>query len=207
MKKKKIRRIIVAILLIALVVLVGLFVYDKFFKKEEVKEVKVISKIDKYGYTLKENKPKEYKDMFKELEKILNEDEVDEEKYVSQIAKMYIYDFYSLNDKAAKTDVGGVDFVYKEALENYLKKAQDTYYKYVESNIYNNRKQTLPVVTNIQVGEVTQKAFAYGDKTDEKAYFVKMAWEYTNSQFNGYQKEATLVFIHDGVKLCLVELQ
>ena len=207
MKKKKLRKIIIGILLIALVVLVGLFVYNKVFKKEEVKEVKVISKIDKYGYTLKENKPKEYKDMFKELEKILNEEKVDEKKYLSQISKMYIYDFYSLNDKAAKTDVGGVDFVYKEVLENYLKKAQDTYYKYVESNIYNNRKQTLPVVTNIQVGDIEQKAFAYGDKTDDKAYYIDMTWEYTNSAFNGYQKEATLVFIHDGIKLCLVELQ
>ena len=172
-----------------------------------MKEIKVISKIDKYGYTLKDNKPKEYKDMFKELEKILNEEKVDEEKYVSQITKMYIYDFYSLNDKSAKTDVGGVDFVYSEVLDNYLMKAQDTYYKYVESNIYNNRKQTLPVVTNIQVGEITQKAFAYGDKTDDKAYYVDVAWEYTNSAFNGYQKEATLIFIHDGAKLSLVELQ
>ena len=157
MKKKKLKKFIVGILLVALLILVGLFVYDKLFKKEEVKEVKVISKIDKYGYSLKENKPKEYKDMFKELEKILNEEKVDEEKYVSQIAKMYIYDFYSLNDKMAKTDIGGVDFVYSEVLENYLKKAQDTYYKYVESNIYNNRKQNLPVVTNIQLGDITQK--------------------------------------------------
>lgn len=207
MKKKRLRKIIIVILLLALVILVGLFIHDKFFKKEEVTEVKVISKIDKYGYSLKENKPKEYKDMFKELEKILNEEEIDEEKYVSQISKMYIYDFYSLNDKAAKTDVGGVDFVYKEVLDNYLKKAQDTYYKYVESNIYNNRKQNLPVVTNINVEKVEQKAFAYGDKTDDKAYYVDMTWEYTNSSFNGYQKEATLVFIHDDIKLCLVELQ
>ena len=103
--------------------------------------------------------------------------------------------------------MGGVDFVYSEVLDNYLMKAQDTYYKYVESNIYNNRKQTLPVVTNIQVGEITQKAFAYGDKTDDKAYYVDVAWEYTNSAFNGYQKEATLIFIHDGAKLSLVELQ
>ena len=207
MKNKRLKKIIIGILLIALLVLVGLFIHDKFFKKEQVKEIKVISKIDKYGYTLKDNKPKEYKDMFKELEKILNEEKVDEEKYVSQITKMYIYDFYSLNDKSAKTDVGGVDFVYSEVLDNYLMKAQDTYYKYVESNIYNNRKQTLPVVTNIQVGDITQKAFAYGDKTDDKAYYVDVAWEYTNSAFNGYQKEATLIFIHDGAKLSLVELQ
>ena len=207
MKKKKLKRIIIGILLIALFILIGLFIFDKFFNKEETKEIKVISKIDKYGYTLKENKPKEYKEMFRELEDILGEEKVDEKKYVSQISKMYIYDFYSLNDKVAKTDIGGVDFIYSKVLENYLKKAQDTYYKYVESNIYNNRKQTLPVVTNIQVGEINQKAFAYGENTDDNAYYVDVTWEYTKSAFNSYQKEATLVFIHDGAKLCLVELQ
>ena len=55
MKKKRLRKIIIVILLLALVILVGLFIHDKFFKKEEVTEVKVISKIDKYGYSLKNN--------------------------------------------------------------------------------------------------------------------------------------------------------
>ena len=140
-------------------------------------------------------------------EKVFYEKEVNEEEYVKIISEMFVYDFYSLNDKTAKTDVGGVDFVYPAILENFLQNAQNTYYKYVESNIYNNRKQSLPVVTNITVGSVNKIPFAYGDKTDENAYSVKVNWSYTDEQFSGYQKEATLVWIHDDIKLSLVELQ
>jgi len=204
--KKKVRIFLLLILIIAAAV-VGLLIYKNHNKKPEVKEVKIINKIEKYGYSLKENKPAKYKELFKELETILNEEKVDEEKYVSKIAEMFIYDFYSLNDKTAKTDIGGVDFVYAGTLENFLLKAQDTYYKYIESNIYNNRKQSLPVVSNIEIGSVEKTPFAYEDKNDENAYKVKATWSYTDSQFSSYQKEATLVFIHDDVKLSLVELQ
>ena len=189
--KKKAKRVII-ILLVIIVLLLG---------------VKIVNKIDKYGYNLKDTKTKKYHKMFEELKKILSEDEVNEEEYVKQISKMFIYDFYSLDDKTAKTDVGGVDFVYSEALANFLKKAEDTYYKYVESNIYGNRNQSLPTVKEIEIKDVSQEVFAYGDKTDEKAYIVQAEWDYTESEFSKYQTSAKLIFIHDGDKLSLVELQ
>lgn len=205
--KKKARSIIVIILLVIVLILGLLAIKDNLGGKKDVKEAKIVNQIEKYGYNLKETKPATYKKMFKELKKILNEKEVDEEKYVKKISEMFIYDFYSLKDKAAKTDIGGVDFVYSEALPNFLQKAQNTYYKYVENNIYNNRNQPLPVVNNIEIKDVSTEAFAYGDKTDEKAYIVNVEWGYTDSAFSKYQTNAKLIFIHDGKKLCLVELQ
>ena len=204
--KKTIRRILIVILLIALA-FIGYKVYKGNKTVEPVKEVKVINQIEKYGYALKENKPAKYKEYFKELETNLNEDPVKEEAYVRKLTEMFIYDFYSLNDKSAKTDIGGVDFVYKDILENFLQNAQNTYYKYIESNIYNNRKQSLPVVTNIEIQSVSQAPYAYGNQTDEAAYSVNVTWSYTDSQFASYQKEANLVWIHDDIKLSLVELQ
>ena len=209
LKKKAKKRIIVVIVLL-LLCLLGFLVYKHFSsEKQDVKETKIVSKIDKYGYKLKDNKPAAYKKMFKELEKILNEKTVDEEAYVKQISKMYIYDFYSLDDKTAKTDIGGVDFVHPDALTNYLQNAQDTYYKYVENNIYKNRTQKLPIVddSKIEVVSVEKTPFAYGEKTDEQAYKVTIKWDYTDTDFNTYQKNAVLVFVHDGIKLELVELQ
>lgn len=206
--KKKFKKILIGIVIVLLLLVLAFFVYKSFSpEQKEVKEAKIVSKIDNYGYKLKENKPKAYKDMFKELEEILKEDKVDEEAYVKKISEMFIYDFYSLDDKDAKTDIGGVDFVYNGVLENFLQNAQNTFYKYVESNIYGNRTQKLPIVKDIEVKECTQAPFAYGEKTDEKAYSVKVSWDYTDSDFSTYQKEATLKFIHDGKKLSLVELQ
>ena len=204
--KKKVKRLLLLIIIIGLG-LGGYYVYKNIGKKEEVKEIKVINKIDKYGYQLKENKPSKYKNLFEELKEILNEENVNEKNYVKKISEMFIYDFYSLSDKTAKTDIGGTDFVYNEILENFLQNAQDTYYKYVESNVYNNRKQSLPTVSNITIEKVENTKFEYNNKYDDKAYEVDISWDYTDNQFSSYQKKATLVFIHDGDKLSLVELQ
>ncbi|MBQ6498045.1 MAG: hypothetical protein IJI58_04965 [Bacilli bacterium] len=204
--KKKTKRVLIIILLI-LVVVLGFLTYQNLFKTKEVKEAKIVNEIKEYGYKLKDNKPAAYKKMFEELKEILEADKVDEEAYAKKISEMFVYDFYSLNDKVSKTDIGGVDFVHKDILENFLQNAQSTYYKYVENNIYGNRKQALPVVSNIKVNSVKQESFKYGDETDEEAYIVNMSWSYTNGQFADYQKEGKLVFVHDGNKLSLVELQ
>ena len=141
------------------------------------------------------------------VDKILKKDPVDEEEYVKQITKMFIYDFYSLDDKSAKTDVGGTDFIYQASLENFLENAEDTYYKYVESNIYGDRKQELPVVDEIKIESVEETEFAYGETSDENAYEVQVSWTYTDDAFSDYQKEATLTFIHEDIKLSLAELK
>ena len=120
---------------------------------------------------------------------------------------MFIYDFYSLDDKDAKTDIGGVEFVYGPTLENFLQNAQNTYYKYVESNIYGNRNQKLPIVKDIEINSIEKGPFAYGDKTDENAYTVVVSWDYTDPAFGTYQKGATLKLIHEGKNLWIVELQ
>lgn len=206
--KKKVKRFIFAVIIIALLVAGGYFYYKNQGTTKDVKETKVVNEIKKYGYKLKDNKTKRYKKMFKELKEILEAKEVDEEKYLNKITEMFIYDFYSLEDKAAKTDVGGVDFVYEPFLPNFLENAQDTYYKYIETNIYNNRKQALPVVDKITIESSEKKEFAYGDKNDPEAYTVKVKWTYTDEDnFAEYQDEATIVFIHDDIKLSLVELQ
>lgn len=207
--KKKVKRNLIIFLILLIAIIVGTlsikFLIPK--DKEKVKEYKVLDKLDKYGYQLKENKTKKYKEMFNELKEILNSDKVDEEKYAEKISEMFIYDFYSLEDKAAKTDIGGVDFIYQQAMDNFLQTAQNTYYKYVESNIYNDRNQKLPVVGEITVNKAEKKPYAYGEKTDNEAYYVPVTWTYTDETFQSYQSSATIILIHDENKLSIVELQ
>lgn len=207
--KKSIKRKLLIVVILIIILVVGAVVVINLPKneKKEVTEVKVVNEVEKYGYQLKETKSKKYKKMFEELKDILSEETLDEEKYVTKITEMFIFDFYTLDDKSAKTDIGGVDFVYKDALNNFLVNAQDTYYKYVESDIYNNRNQQLPIVDTITVEAVAQQPYAYGTLNDDKAYVVKASWTYTKEEFQTYQKQAQLVFIHDGKKLSLVELK
>ena len=83
--KKKVRRALI-IFLILLACLVGFLIFrGQKEKPKEVKEVKVINEVKTFGYTLKENKPAEYKKMFEELKEILNTEPIDEEKYTKKI--------------------------------------------------------------------------------------------------------------------------
>lgn len=207
--KKKPKMILIAIatiIAVVAIVIIAVTIAKGSGNGKDVKEVKVLKSIEAYNYHLKENKDKKYKTMFEELEKILREENVSDEAYVKKIAEMFIYDFYSLNDKTAKTDVGGVDFVLPAGLENFLVNAEDTYYKYVESNIYGERKQELPMVDTITVESATATEYVYAGKK-YNAYEVKVNWTYTEEKYASYQNKATLIFVKDDIKFYLAELQ
>ena len=176
--KRKPKKLLIILILILSCGLIGGGIYLSIIKKPQVKETKVVSKISKYGYNLKSNKSAEYKKLFQKLKKVLTGDEIDEKEYVKTITEMFIVDFYSLNDHSAKTDVGGTDFIYPEILENFLENAEDTIYKYVESNIYKQRKQKLPKVDVVTINKIENEEFAYGDKIDENAYKIEVSWTY-----------------------------
>lgn len=203
--KKKAKLTIIGVALILIIALAAVISINFIPKKEKVKEVKVLKSIEEYGYELKDNKTKKYKELFKQLEDILRENEVNQEEYAKKVAEMFVYDFYSLEDKVAKTDVGGVDFVHPDALDNFLLNAEDTYYKYIESNIYGERKQDLPAVDTITVESITPTEFAY-NKTKHEGYEVKVNWTYTNEKFSSYQKSAVVVLIKKDIKYYVVEI-
>ena len=203
--KKGVKRFLI-ILLILVVLAGGAFLVWKFYPKERAQEAAtVVSEISGYGYTLKSNKSAQYKEMFQELTDILSESPVDEEAYVEQISKMFILDFYTLSDKVANTDVGGVDFVHSAAQTNFLEKAEDTIYKYVESDIYGERDQKLPTVDEITVSSIDNVTYELSDSVDDNAYQVNLSWTYKEDM--GYQNEAVLTFVHEGEKLSLVEME
>lgn len=205
--KKKAKKVLIIIVIVLLLAIAGLVIYKVVGNnKNEVKEVKVLKTIDAYEYNLKDNKSKHYKELFKELESILIKEEVNDKEYVEKIAEMFIYDFYSLSEKTTKTDVGGVDFVHPAALGNFLINAEDTYYKYVESNLYGERKQSLPLVGTITIESCTPTEYVYNNQK-YSAYEVKANWTYTEESFADYQSSATLILVKEDIKYYLVELQ
>lgn len=206
MKLKKLPKILmIGVALLLVIALVIVLAINFWPQEQKVKEVKVLKSIDEYGYELKDNKTKKYKQLFKELEDILRADTVDEEAYAKKIAEMFVYDFFSLEDKAAKTDVGGVEFVHPNAVANFLFNAEDTYYKYVESNIYGERKQELPAVETVTVDSIEKSEFAWNN-TMHEAYEVKLSWTYTNEKFADYQKTALVILIKNELNYYVVQI-
>lgn len=209
MNKKK-KSIIIKVLIVIVVIGALLFAYTKFTSKEtknNVEEAKKEDEIkkDEYNYVLYGHKSDLYKEYFAKLKEELLKDEVNEEEYAKLISELFVIDFYSLNDKTTNTDVGGLDFIYEEMKENFVLKATDTIYKYVESNVYGDRKQELPKITGVEVKSITKSEISYDDVKDEQGYVVVINATYEKDI--GYPKEITLSIVHKEKKLYIIEVK
>lgn len=199
---KKSRKIIISLIVIILIAIIGLIVYKMVFNNSQ-EEVKIIKRIKDYDYNLKENETELYKTEFNELDKILSKKNVDYEEYAKSIAKLFIIDFYTLNNKLSKNDIGGTEFIKEDMRDNFIEEARSTFYKYVE--VIDGRTQELPEVSSITDVSVEKTEFKYSDKTiDENAYKVSISWDYVEDL--GYEKEASMIIVKQDKKLYIVEM-
>ncbi len=201
MKKRRIKKKPIIILTLIILIAVGVAAYFIFFNKEEEKvaEIKNVDTIEGYDYTLSENATKYYKNLFKQLKDVLTADEVDEDKYASLVARMFLADFFNLDNKITKNDVGGLQFVYKDFRDDFVKLASSSMYKIVESDVYGKRKQTLPVVSSVSAEKAENTSFTYGEETDDNAYVFDFKITYDDDM--GYQETGTITLIHSNDKL------
>lgn len=205
---KKVKKILVVVLII--VALVSFFiVYKKLTggkkeEKEEAKEVDVI-KTKEFDYKLYDNKSELYQEYFSKLKDELMKDEVNDQEYAKILGSLFVIDFYSLEDKKTSTDVGGLDFIYEGIKENFVLKATDTIYKYVQSNVYGDRKQELPMVSAIEAKTITPTQVTIGDINDPNGYNATFSVTYKKDL--GYAKEVTLTLLHIEKKLYIVEVK
>lgn len=203
-KKNNIKKIISIIIVIVLVLFGAFSIKKTFSKKKTVSAVKVVDKLDKYGYILEDNATKYYENLFKQLKTELSKESVNEEEYAKLVGQLFLADYFNLANKTSKNNVGGVQFIYETYQQSFTKKSTDEVYKYVESNIYGNRKQELPVVKSVDVADVVNIMHEYDGKTDEKAYSIELSIAYEKDM--GYQTKATLVLIHSNDKLEIVKM-
>lgn len=202
--KKKVRAFIILLVLIIAGLIGAILFVDNMHKEKPIK-VKSVDEIEGYDYTLSSNATKYYKSLFKELKEVLEADEKDEAKYADLVTKLFVADFYNLDNKVNKNDVGGVQFVYKDFRDDFRKLAADSIYKNVLDNTYGDRKDELPVVTNVSTEKKDNSAFKCGDNTDEKAYNVGFKITYKTDL--GYQSTGNIVLIHNDKKLEVAALE
>ena len=154
----KIITILIVISFMILVFLIGNIIKDL---TNKVKETETLDTIDNYSYFLTDSDTDYYKEQFKELKKILQAEEVNEEEYAKTISKLFLIDFYSLASSINKNDVGGSQYVEEAYRDTFIKKAKDTIYANVENNIYGDRKQELPNVTQVEITKITKTKAGY----------------------------------------------
>ena len=89
--------------------------------------------------------------------------------------------------------------------ENFILKAQDTIYKNVKSNVYGDRKQSLPKVKAVEITSATKKNVSIGTAQDPLGYIVVAKVTYEKDL--NYPKEITLTLVHKDKKLYIVEVK
>lgn len=195
--KKSVKRtllIILIVLVVALLIFLGYKIYDNFLGGGSTIQPEVVNTIDGYGYTLENDAPDGYVTLFNELKTLLEQDEVNEEEYAKLVARILVYDFYNLDNKISKNDVGGTEFILEDYRDNFILEASETVYKYIEHNIYQDREQKLPVVTSTEVTNVRTGQYRYEDYTDDNAYIVTVQVGYEEDL--GYPTEVTVKMLH-----------
>ncbi len=197
--KKKIRKLI-GLIIILIIIVITPFALKKFLKseKKETKKNTVVETIA-FDYVLHDNQTVYYKNLFNELKTLLNEKDYNEDDYAKLVAQLFITDLFTIDNKVTNNDIGGTQFVYSLYRNDFENLVKSTLYKYVESNIYDDRKQELPVVVRVGIDNITKDLFKYSNTSDPNAYYIDITINYEKDL--GYPTKYKMVLIHNDKKI------
>lgn len=203
-KRRRIKKSVLVIFILLIILLVAFFIKTVFFSKDKPTKVEVTDEVKEYGYVLNDNETKYYKKLFNSLKKELSKSDFDEEEYAKLLSQLFVADFFNLDNKENKNDIGGTQFIYTSFQQDFEKLAKEGIYKTVENNMYSSRNQELPVVTKTEVTNIEQTSYDYLDTSDSNAYIVTV--ELTYKKDLEYQEECTLTIVHSNNKLEIVKM-
>lgn len=155
----------------------------------------------KFGYTSYKRDTKLYKDTFDSLGKVLDKEPIDYEEYAKYLSELFIIDFYTLDNKNDKNDIGGIQFIYDDLKDNFMLNASDTVYKYIK-NITSSKNRQLPVVSKINVSDISENTYKI-ENTEYSSYIVTLDWSYEKDY--GYETSTKITLIKKDNKLFIVE--
>ena len=190
-------------LILVVIIIIGVKFTLEFLVKDDKNVVtkKELDSLELYGYTLDDYDSDLYKEYFNDLKGTLNSKEVNYEDYAKEIVKLFVSDFYTLDNKLTSSDIGGVEFIPSDMVENFKMHAGDTMYNHVKTNIYGDRVQKLPIVKSVEVTNIENITYTYKDK-EYSAYKVSARWEYQEDL--GYKNNEIFTLIKDNNKLYIV---
>ena len=193
------------ILILVIIIIIGLIIFKMFFTKSEVKNnVKVIDSIVDFSYTLDERDTTLMKDTYKELKNVLKEKDINYEEYANILARLFVIDLFTMDNKINKYDVACLEYVYPDNVDNFKTNVEDTIYKTIEDNTYGKRTEKLSVVSSVNVTDVSTSTFKINEE-EVPSYVVTLNWDYESDL--GYDKNATITLVKKDKKLYVVEYE
>ena len=202
MKNKKIGIVVCSILFIYF--LGGIF-YNIFVDRSDTKKNNNVNnsvQIKGFEYLSNDSDTDLFKNEFKKLKNNLESSNINYNEYALSISKMFIIDLYTLNNKNNMYDVGGVQFVYPEARDNFKLNVENTLYKYMEDNSDGKREQDLPEVSNVEVTSDEVYEYTIGEEKYE-GYKINLDISYVEDL--EYDAKAELILVKVDKYLYIVE--
>lgn len=189
-KIKKIIRIIMLVV-VALIAIYAIFVAIPSKKNKDEGIENINNK-----YILYKRDSSLYKENFEKLRTILETSPADNKEYAETIVKLFVIDFYTLDNKNDNTDIGGLQYVHSNLKDNLVLNASSTMYKYIKTT------KELPIVKSITSVDTKETTYKINDK-DYSAYAITINWEYDKDL--GYEKQGTFIVVNDNGNLSIVE--
>lgn len=203
LNKNRVFYFVMVSLVLIVIVITGLKFVFEFVIKSDKQEVtkKELDSLEMYGYTLDDMDSALYKEYFNDLKSTLNSDNINYEEYARDIVKLFVSDFYTLDNKISSSDIGGVEFIPSENVDNFKMHAGDTMYHHVKTNLYGDRVQELPIVKSVSIDSVKEGVYSYKE-IEYPSYEVSASWEYEKDL--GYMDKCVFTLIKDNNKLYIV---
>ena len=199
-RKKQIKKSALLIIILTILISIGLY-FLLFSKSTGVLLVRSKDKTAKFDYTLDKDNTNLMKENFKELKDILANDNINYEDYAKTLAKLFIIDLYTIDNKKSMYDVGSLEYVYDK--ENFKTRCQNTLYKGL--NDKSTRKNNeYPIVESINIDSFENGEFTYNDNKYE-SYEITLSWDYKKDL--GYDKKGKVTIIKIEDKLYVVSYE
>ena len=184
--------------IIFLIAFIILYIYGYLSRSKDdlVNKVNAYDSIEKYGYVLNDNVTTYYKDEFQKLKGIEDEQEIAE-----QVAKLFAIDLYSIDYKINKYEVTSAQYYYSDKREMFRNKVIDQFYNFVIDNSYDDRKQELPEVKEVDIIETKKDTYKLGDEKKD-CYIVKISITYVKDL--KYDSKGKVTLVRDGNNMSVV---
>lgn len=121
--------------------------------------------------------------------------------YASVIAQNFIADFFTLSNKSARTDIGGIQFIFDDILDAFYEYALNTFYLHLNHHINTFGSESLPTVETIRV--LAAEAGFYSLSLQDYPWteyipiiIIDLEWEYQSTTLPYIGEFQTSVRVH-----------
>lgn len=139
-----------------------------------------ISSIDSMDYHLIKGATDLQKDLFKELDKAVEDG--DDLEIAKLVAENYVADFYTWTNKAGQYDVGGMYYVYSPQKNNIYNKARNQFYKYVSTYIEEYGQDNILEVASVEATGTKEDNQLEIDGNLYDSYYITCNWTYVDNK-------------------------